>query len=46
MPAKKMKYALPQLMSLIIGSIIMENASANSGIAKVNKKLAAEILEH
>jgi len=45
-PVKKLKVALPQLMSLIIGSIVMENASPKSGIAKVNKKLAAEILDN
>jgi AcrR family transcriptional regulator len=45
MPMKKMQVVLPQLMSLIIGSIVLENASAHSGIAKVNKKLAAKILE-
>jgi AcrR family transcriptional regulator len=44
MPMKRMRFALPQLMSLIIGSIVMENASSHSGIAKVNKKLAAEVL--
>jgi AcrR family transcriptional regulator len=44
MPIKKMKLVLPQIMSLIVGSIVLENASPHSGIAKVNKKLAAEIL--
>ena len=46
MPIKKMKTVLPQIMSLIVGSIVLENASPHSGIAKVNKKLAADILAH
>jgi len=45
MPPKKIKVVLPQLMSLIIGSIVLENASPHSGIAKVNKKLAAEVID-
>jgi AcrR family transcriptional regulator len=44
LPAKTMKTVLPQIMSLIVGSIVLENASAHSGIAKINKKLAAQIL--
>lgn len=43
-PPKKLKSVLPQLMSLIVGSIILENATAGSGIAKLNKKLASDIL--
>ncbi len=43
-PPKKLKIVLPQLMSLIVGSIILETASAGSGIAKLNKKLASDIL--
>ncbi len=44
MPMKKIKVVLPQIMSLIIGSIVLESASSHSGIAKVNKKLVAEVL--
>jgi AcrR family transcriptional regulator len=43
--AKNVKIVLPQIMSLIIGSIIMATANSDPSIAKLNKKLVKSILD-
>lgn len=45
LPAEKIKKVLPQLLTLVVGTTVMATAGAGAGVAKINKELAAKLLE-
>lgn len=44
MTPRKAELALPQILSVIVGSIVMASAGVDPSIAKVNKKLADHVI--
>lgn len=43
-PSGKAKVLLPQLMSLIVGSMVVAHATGNKKVAQINKELAKQLL--
>jgi len=43
-PSARAKVLLPQLMSLIVGSMVVANATGNKKVAQLNKALAKDLL--
>jgi AcrR family transcriptional regulator len=44
MTARKAEIALPQILSLIVGSIVMASAGVDPSVAQINKKLADNLI--